>query len=82
MENQLPNAEKKARAEALRAAGARTRAGFIEKQLGKTLEVLFEREKGGFSTGHSGNYLEIREKITGARGKLLPVVIAEGNIVG
>ncbi|MDR1065124.1 MAG: MiaB/RimO family radical SAM methylthiotransferase, partial [Oscillospiraceae bacterium] len=39
MENQLPNAEKKARAEALRAAGARTRAGFIEKQLGKTLEV-------------------------------------------
>ena len=28
-------------------------------QLGKTVEVLFEREKNGISTGHSANYLEI-----------------------
>jgi len=38
---------------------------FKHAQTGKTFEVLFEQYKDGFSTGHTGNYLEIavREKI-------------------
>ncbi|MDR0446138.1 MAG: tRNA (N(6)-L-threonylcarbamoyladenosine(37)-C(2))-methylthiotransferase MtaB [Oscillospiraceae bacterium] len=81
MENQIPSAEKKSRAAILRDIGARTRAAFIATQYGKTAEVLFEREENGFSTGHSGNYLEIREKITDVRGMLLPVVMRDGNVL-
>jgi len=36
--------------------------GFKKSQVGKTVEVLFEKEKGGYSIGHSGNYLEIAVK--------------------
>jgi len=32
---------------------------FKHKQIGKTVKVLFEQEKNGFSIGHSSNYLEI-----------------------
>ena len=32
---------------------------FKRSQIGKTVEVLFEQEKGGFSTGHTGNYLMV-----------------------
>ncbi|MDR0838047.1 MAG: tRNA (N(6)-L-threonylcarbamoyladenosine(37)-C(2))-methylthiotransferase MtaB [Oscillospiraceae bacterium] len=80
MENQLPNAVKKSRAAELRAIGGQTRAAFLASQLGKTLDVLFEREADGASVGHSGNYLEITERVTGARGKILPVLITAEKI--
>jgi threonylcarbamoyladenosine tRNA methylthiotransferase MtaB len=80
MDGQIPAGEKKARARILREIGNRTRAGFIESQLGKTLGVLFEREGGGFSVGHTGNYLEVREAVTGVRGEILPVFITADKI--
>ena len=80
MENQLPNAVKKARAAELRAVAERTRAAFVDAQVGKTLNVLFEREAGGVSIGHTSNYLEIAEPIVGVRGKILPIMVTKPKI--
>jgi threonylcarbamoyladenosine tRNA methylthiotransferase MtaB len=80
MEGQIPAGEKKARAKALREIGGRTRAAFMDSQIGKTLGVLFERESGGFSVGHTGNYIEVREAATGVRGEILPVLITAEKI--
>ena len=80
MENQLPNATKKARAAELRAVTQRTREAFIASQTGRVLEVLFEREADGFSVGHTSNYLEVSEPITDVRGKILPIMITKEKI--
>ena len=75
MENQVSNAEKKARAAELREIAAKTGAAFAASQVGRTLDVLFEAEKDGISVGHTSNYLEIAEPITGVRGKTLPMLL-------
>ncbi|MDR2615326.1 MAG: tRNA (N(6)-L-threonylcarbamoyladenosine(37)-C(2))-methylthiotransferase MtaB [Oscillospiraceae bacterium] len=80
MDGQIPRGEKKARAAALREIGEKTRDRFLERQLGRTLDVLFERESDGFSVGHTGNYIEVREKVTNARGEILPVFITAEKI--
>ena len=52
-------------------------------QVGKTVEVLFERERGGYWLGHSGNYLEVAVKNGGPKNSMRPVLItgAEGDMV-
>ncbi|MDR0905063.1 MAG: tRNA (N(6)-L-threonylcarbamoyladenosine(37)-C(2))-methylthiotransferase MtaB [Oscillospiraceae bacterium] len=80
MENQLPNAVKKARAAELRAVAAATGAAFAASQVGRVLEVLFEREADGGSVGHSSNYLEVRVLNAGIRGKTLAVSVAKAVI--
>jgi len=75
MENQVPNAIKKERAAELRKIAAKTGAAFAASQVGRTLNVLFETEKDGVSLGHTSNYLEIAELITGVRGKTLPILL-------
>ena len=59
-------------------AAAEKMAGeFMHSQLGKTLEVLFERERDGFWVGHSGNYLEVAVKNGGEKNGIYPVRVAE-----
>ena len=46
--------------------------------MGKTLNVLFERETQGWSVGHAANYMQVSVRQTGLRGEIYPVrVIGE-----
>ena len=67
IEGQLPKAEKERRAAAARRVAAETREAYLGSQLGKTLPVLFEREKDGQIQGHADNYCLVRAP--GARDK-------------
>jgi len=60
MPNQINSTIKKDRAQKAKKLAKEMSDNFKEAQIGKTLEVLFEQEKDGFSTGHSSNYLEVR----------------------
>ena len=58
---------------------------FKASQIGKTVEVLFERERDGRRIGHSGNYLEVSVKDGGMRNILSPVRIIgleDGVVIG
>ena len=58
--NQVDKAIRKERAKVAKKLAKEMSINFKEAQIGKITEVLFEQEKGGYSIGHSGNYLEIR----------------------
>lgn len=45
--------------------------------IGKTVNVLFEQEKGGISEGLAENYLRVFVRAKGVEGEILPVVIKE-----
>ena len=68
--------------EAMRVA-RRNALKFKLSQIGKTVEVLFERERNGFWAGHSGNYLEVCVKNGGGRNSIHKVLItaAENEFV-
>ena len=86
MPGQIKKSARAERARAAAEAAAETARAFKAGQVGKTVEVLFERESGGCWYGHSGNYLEIAVKSGGAKNELRPVRIAEvrqdGTIIG
>jgi len=49
--------------------------GFRLGQVGKTVDVLFERKRGGLWIGHSGNYIEVAVASGGAKNSVCPVRI-------
>ncbi len=58
--HQIPEDIKKARADALSASGRGLQEGFLRACIGRTLSVLFERERGrGFHQGHAENYAAV-----------------------
>lgn len=59
MDGHLVNAVKHKRAAEAAKTGEKSRKAYLESQIGKTLSVLFETEKDGYSYGHSGNYLMV-----------------------
>jgi len=63
--NQIDKKIKKERAQKAAAIAKTNANNFKQSQIGKTTQVLFEQEKGGFYVGHSSNYLEIvvKEKV-------------------
>lgn len=57
---QIPEAVKKERSDRLSALGKQLHHAFLQGCAGKTVSVLFERERGnGFHTGHAGNYAAV-----------------------
>lgn len=56
MEGHLPRALKEARTRELIALGERLECGFIDQQLGKTVDVIMEDD----GTGYTGNYIRVR----------------------
>ena len=56
MEGHLPRALKEARTRELIALGETLEKAFIDKQLGKTVEVIMEDD----GTGYTGNYIRVR----------------------
>jgi threonylcarbamoyladenosine tRNA methylthiotransferase MtaB len=61
METQLSPEVKRKRSSVLRELGRQKKQAFMETQIGKTLDILFE-EKGndGFFIGTAGNYLKVK----------------------
>ena len=64
---QLPKAVKEQRAHELEKVCANIRADFLRSNIGKTAEVLFEKEKGdGFHRGYTKNYTPVAVKADSA----------------
>lgn len=57
--NQISGTIKKERSERLRQLSDKSEKIFLDKQIGKTLSVLFEEKDGKYNTGHSKNYLKV-----------------------
>ena len=62
MPGQVEKSVRRQRAKTAAAAAARMAHSFRLKQVGRTVEVLFERKHGGLWTGLSGSYIEIAVK--------------------
>jgi threonylcarbamoyladenosine tRNA methylthiotransferase MtaB len=83
LEGQVPKAVKAERAARAKEIADAMEYEFLHRCIGKTLEVLFEREEGGVCTGHGENYrlvsVECKHlcglvgnvEIKGVRGKML-----------
>jgi threonylcarbamoyladenosine tRNA methylthiotransferase MtaB len=76
MEHPVPPQLRRERAAIARALASSMRDRFCDAQIGRTLEVLFERESAGRSFGHAGNYVELSVDAAGVRGLVLPVTVA------
>ena len=70
MPGRITNVVKARRAQEAAECARICRRAYLERQVGRTLEVLFER---GGERGHSENYLEVAAH--GEHGKILPVKI-------
>ena len=73
---QLTAAEKSRRAREAHEAAMKTRMAYLASCVGHTLEVLFETEADGVSTGHATNYMEVSVPGTGLRGLVRNVKIS------
>ncbi len=60
MPGQVPAVEKKRRAAIAGELAGRLKAQYLERQVGRRLEVLFEEEKDGLFQGHAPNYVLVR----------------------
>ena len=69
MSCQIPEEIKNARSEILSGIRERSFLRAVGKYIGKTLPVIFEEEKGGFATGHTANFIEV--KVRTKEGKAL-----------
>ena len=82
MPGQIKKSIRLERAKIASAVAADMAQAFKISQVGKTVEVLFERERGGYRLGHSGNYLEVAVKTGGAKNSLHTVRITGVNESG
>jgi len=66
----------KQRSKILRGLGQHKKNAFYEKQIGKTVDVLFEQKKKNGWTGHNENYILVQaESSENLKNKILPVTI-------
>ncbi len=79
MENQVPKSVKHSRAKKAAAVAEKTEEEFLDMQLGKTLDVLFEQEENGIWSGHTSNYLLVKAPGSELKNKVLPVEITARN---
>jgi len=73
--DQIAKPVRRVRAGMAMAAAEETAYLYRNSQVGKALEVLFERKRGGFWTGLSKNYLEVFVKDGGPKNSLRNVLI-------
>ena len=77
---QLQKSIKEERAKILTLATNDTRKEFLKQQIGKTVNVLFETDKSGYSEGYTENYTPVRvyDSITRV-GKILTITITDAT---
>ncbi len=77
---QLTNAVKESRAKKLTEITNKTRQEYLKKQIGKTVNVLFETDKTDYSEGYTENYTPIRIYDNIKRsGKIIEVKITDAT---
>ena len=83
MPGQVAKGVRRERARIASAAARELAHDFELSQVGKIVEVLFERRRGDFWTGHSGNYIEITAMSGGARNSVsnVRIISAEDGFV-
>jgi len=83
MPEQVEKSVRRARAGVAAKAAREMSRDFKQSQIGKMLEVLFEREDDGDWVGYSDNYLEIRVRSGGSKNSIHSVQItdARGDLV-
>jgi threonylcarbamoyladenosine tRNA methylthiotransferase MtaB len=88
MPDVVPIAERKRRNKMLRILSAKKLRSFYEKQIGKTVNVIFEQEaKGDFMYGFSDNYVKVKVPYSAGLVNTNTIVTLdsfdeEGNVVG
>ena len=75
MPGQVAKGIKRERAHLAAQAAEELAQTFKINQIGKDVEVLFERKRGGFWSGHSGNYLEVTAMSGGGKNSVQTVQI-------
>ena len=75
MPNQITRDIKRGRAKIAARLAEEMASEFRLSQIGNNVEVLFERKRGGFWTGHSGNYIEVAVKAGGSKNSVQAVRI-------
>ena len=75
MKDQVLGPIKKERVKRLLSLSSRLEKCYMEQFIGKTVEVLIERERDGISYGHTGNYLFVQLEGSYQSGDLIPVKI-------
>ena len=74
---QVEKSTRQNRARIATEAAKKMTLAFQENQIGKTVEVLFERKRGNCWIGHSGSYLEVAVRNGGAKNELFEVRITD-----
>ncbi|MCL2226523.1 MAG: tRNA (N(6)-L-threonylcarbamoyladenosine(37)-C(2))-methylthiotransferase MtaB [Oscillospiraceae bacterium] len=85
MPEQVKKMVRRERAHVAKEAADVMAADFARRQIGKTVQVLFERERNGFWTGHSENYIEVAVRQGGRKNAVFTVKltdIADGRVFG
>lgn len=76
MKPQIPKEIKKSRCKTIAKEIENSKISFLKKQIGKTLNILFEQSSDNIHTGFSENYIEIKvESSKNIKGEILPVKI-------
>ncbi|MBO5463471.1 MAG: tRNA (N(6)-L-threonylcarbamoyladenosine(37)-C(2))-methylthiotransferase MtaB [Clostridia bacterium] len=77
---QHTNAVKEQRAATLSSVTEELRSEFMKKQIGKTVEVLFETHRDGYTEGYTKNYTPVRiYNDNDYRGKIKEITITDAN---
>ena len=77
---QHTNAVKEQRAATLSSITEELRSEFMKKQIGKTVEVLFETHRDGYTEGYTKNYTPVRiYNDNDYRGKIKEITITDAN---
>ena len=79
MPGQVDKAVKQERARLAGEAADEMAHKYAGSCMGRTLDVLFERESQGMSIGHAANYMQVRVVRTGLHGGIYPVHITGVN---
>lgn len=77
MPGQVAKQTRKERARIVSEIAEKNAIDYMNKQIGKIAEVLFEQQKNGYSLGHSTNYIEV-----GVKGKIEKNTICKVRLKG
>ena len=75
MKGQITNEIKEKRSKKIIEISNKYEKEFLEAQIGKTLNVLFEAQEDEFCKGHTSNYILVKKEAKNLENKILPVKI-------
>ena len=79
MDNQVDGRIKEERSNILIELSNKNEKEFLRRYVGKTVEVLFEQEEGGYIKGHTSNYMVVKVKGKRLENKILKVDVSDDD---